>query len=215
LEYLKYYKDQHECIVFQYAIMPSHLHLILMTTGGGTIAQFMHDFCLAYAHNYNIKHGRKGHFWRRSYRNKVIGDDCYALCCLRYQDRNAVAAGIVDQPREWPWCGYRFYAEGEPSEILTPHPSYELLGSNNEERRIAYKAMFEDVEVSASAERMLFESGVREGSRRFDEALRSVTGPMKRYLANVRYTSMKSILTGMKPTNSNGLRSGMPHTSRK
>ncbi|MFA4971035.1 MAG: transposase [bacterium] len=175
LKYIVYYIGVHKCCLFQYVIMPSHLHMMLMTEGHGTVDQLMHDICLCYSHDYNRRHGRTGHFWRHHYRNKIIDNDCYALACMRYLDRNPVAAGLVKTPDEWRWSGYHYYANGIPCDFLTPHPSYGLLGNDDFGRRLIYKSMVGDEIIAPKDERILFESYARTSSKRYRNIVQRVT----------------------------------------
>jgi putative transposase len=172
LEHLKYNTDKHGCIIFNYVIMPSHMHLMLMTDGGNHIDAVMHDFCLAVAKDYNKRHGRGGHFWRHRYRSRIIDDDRYALACLRYIDMNPVAAGLTRNAEEWGWSGHGYYAFGDPSELITEHPSYSLLGENAKERRRNYRSLVEESRRTHAEERVVFETNCREGSRRYKSAYR-------------------------------------------
>lgn len=95
LKLLQHYMERHVCELFNYVIMPSHVHLLLTTTGKGRLNHFMHDFCLSYSHYFNKKHARNGHLWRHPYFSKVVEDDLYALICLRYIDKNPQAAGSL------------------------------------------------------------------------------------------------------------------------
>lgn len=182
MEYLKCYVDLHKCSLFNLSIMPSHVHLFLMTDGGGLIDNFMHDWCLAYSHDFNKRNGRSGNLWKQKYRSKIVTDDMYALALLRYIDRNSVAAGLVEDPAKWPWSGFCFYACGAPSELLTKHPSYLLLEHNDDERQKAYRAMFEDMNINDKDERTLFENFSRNNSRRYNAASRRVIKSVSSFL---------------------------------
>lgn len=196
MEYLEYYVALHKCRLFNFVIMPSHVHLLLMTDGGGLIDNFMHDWCLAFSHDYNKRNGRSGHLWRHRYRSKIITDDMYALACLRYIDKNPVAAGLVNDPAKWPWSGFSFYAYGTPSELLTEHPSYLLLGDNDDERQRFYRNMFDNINIDEKDERILFENYSRQYSRRYNAAHSRAIKSVTPFLSIKKITSMKRLPTG-------------------
>lgn len=50
------------------------------------------------------------------------------LACYRYIELNPVRAQMVEHPFDYRWSSYRANAQGEPSELLTPHPLYLALG---------------------------------------------------------------------------------------
>lgn len=191
LEFLKKYSDVHTCEIHNYTVMPSHIHLMLMTNYDNYIDVVMHDYCLAVARDYNRRHNRSGHFWRHPYRSKIIGDDRYALACLRYIHRNAPSAGLVNKIEDWVWSAYHYYACGTPNEVITPHPSYFLLGSTEELRRMAYR-QFVNLNSDIKEESLFFEGIRHEGSRRYNHLQRQI------------YDSIMKFLT----TTTNQLRSG-------
>ncbi len=67
-------------------------------------------------------------------------DDQYALACLRYIDRNAVKAGLVDHPAKWYLTSFTSYAYGQTHPILPlkSHPSYLALAKSRTKRRAFY-----------------------------------------------------------------------------
>ena len=68
-----------------------------------------------------------------------VETDAYALGLLRYIHRNPIRAGMVREPEEWRWSGYRFYTGLEDNDLLTPHPSYLALSESEERRREKYR----------------------------------------------------------------------------
>lgn len=174
LEFLKSYAVRHNCHVYHYIVMPSHIHLMLATGAGVHLDVFMHDFCLAVSKDYNKRHRRSGHFWKGRYRKRVVKDDSFALACLRYISLNPVTAGLVQSAKDWVWSGYSFYAYGSPNEILSPHPSYLMLGTSNRERQRVFQAIVASNGSNGREEKMVFGGTCHEGSRRYNAAYRKV-----------------------------------------
>lgn len=143
LSLLENYKFQFSLRLYDYVLMQSHVHLMLSTHHGHRLDVAMREFCLAFSKQYNRRHERIGHFWRDRYWCRVVGDDRYALACLRYFAWNAVKAGLVTNPREWPWCGCRFHLGVEPNRLLECHPAYLGLGSTPESRSRNYGQLIE------------------------------------------------------------------------
>ena len=182
LECLKNYAILHHCKVHHYVIMPSHIHLMLMTADGHHIDTVMHDFCLAVAKDYNKRNARSGHFWRHRYRSKIIADDRYAVACMRYFDLNPVSAGLVKSAAEWQWSSHRYYAAGAPDEIITPHTSYELFGRSDVERRKEYSEFVAAAPIVTRSEQRLFDGIYEEGSRRFGKAYKGAINSVSMFL---------------------------------
>lgn len=127
--------------LYNYELLNSHIHLMLSTHNDFFIDQIMHDFCFRFAKNYNREYGRSGHFWAHRYHSRIILNDRHGLACLRYQHRNAVSAGIVSRPEEWPWSGYHFYAWGSPNDLLEYHPSYLNMVDGDKSRMSVYRRL--------------------------------------------------------------------------
>ena len=182
LSILGHYVNKHECKLFNYVIMPSHVHLVLMTDGGRHIDVVMHDFCLGVARDYNLRNKRGGHFWRHRYRSKVIYDDRYALACLRYIDRNPVKAGLVDSPRAWRWSGHLHYAYNRANKLLSVHPSYDLLGGDKVEKARNYRMLVGGHSIDEANETYLFESRCHTDSKRYSLATRQIAAEVGWFL---------------------------------
>ena len=167
VQLLEHYRQELVFAVHAFAVMSSHVHLMITTGEKYSMSEIIHRYCLAYTHDFNLKYKRRGHFWIARFWRNVVESDAYALACLRYLHMNPVKAGLVSTPREWRWSSHRFYAEGipHPQIILTPHTSYLGLAEANERRRVSYLSFF-DREDDPEVERSLFEGRMRPTSRR-------------------------------------------------
>ena len=57
--------------------------------------------------SYNRRHGRKGTLWEERFKSVLVGDSQGALSTVAaYIDLNAVRAGIVNDPKDYRFCGY-------------------------------------------------------------------------------------------------------------
>ena len=126
-------------LLHHYALMSTHVHLIVTTPGPILLDRIMQSLNRRYARNYHKRNNRSGHFWMHGYRCSVIDTDTYALACMRYLDRNAIRAKLVTDPSEWPWCTHQFYAFGTPNALLTVHEAYLGLASDPSTRCAIYR----------------------------------------------------------------------------
>ncbi len=138
LQTLRFYKNKHLFKLFNYELMNSHVHLFLQPSHKIPLEKTMHLINWNYARKYNKQWSRKGHFWLDRYKSIPVESDRYALALMRYMNRNPIRAGIVSQPGEWPWSGYRFYAFGETNDLLESHPTYLGLDEDEKVRRKIY-----------------------------------------------------------------------------
>jgi hypothetical protein len=59
------------------------------------------------ARNHNRRHRYLGRFWQSRYRARVIDTNEYFRRVVAYVHLNPVAAGVVDDPAEYPYSGHR------------------------------------------------------------------------------------------------------------
>ena len=74
----------------------------------------------------------------------VVEDQQALMRVMFYIDFNPVRAGLVEDPADWPFSSYRFYAFGEVNEWtqhLTPPDFYLGLGSTPRQRQAAYRRL--------------------------------------------------------------------------
>lgn len=64
------------------------------------------------------------------------------LVCKRYIELNPVRAGMVEHPGEYRWSSYRVNAQGEMSQLLSPHPVYLSLGRDEAGHQANYRELF-------------------------------------------------------------------------
>ncbi len=131
---------KYDVIAYGFTAMNNHFHLIIHIKNDADLSRIMCEFKTAYAKYFNKRYGIYGHFWGDRFRSTIVQDDRYALTCLRYLDRNAVKAGLVDHPGKWPFSTFGSYAYGKahPIQNLHPHPSYLALARSREKRREMY-----------------------------------------------------------------------------
>lgn len=99
----------------------------------------MQGINLAYTLWFNRKNKKVGHLWQDRFKSAVIEKDNYLLGCGRYIERNPLRAGLVKDPKEYPWSSYRVYAYGREDGITDRHEIYEALGKERIRRQKAYR----------------------------------------------------------------------------
>jgi len=157
--------------------MSNHVHLLMTPAREGGISRVMHQLGSNYVRYFNQRTGRSGTLWEDRFRSCLVQDDEYLLQCHRYIELNPVRAGIVEHPAEYPWSSYRSNADGVPSSLLTPHPTYLELG-NASMRRQRYRLMF-DIQDPAHRDewiRQTTRAGFALGDHDFREAMERITG---------------------------------------
>ena len=124
-----------------YGLMDNHFHLQVTPDDDQALPRMMQRLGRTYVRYYNRRHQRTGTLWEGRYWASLILDERYWLTCMRYIERNPVAANMVKTAGEYTWSSYRHHALGHPNELLAPHPLYEGLGATAAQRRIAWTSL--------------------------------------------------------------------------
>ncbi len=86
-------------------LLDTHYHLVLRPTEG-RIGDGMRVLNGAHSRTFNARHGRRGALFESRYRDREIRDERHLAEAIQYVEWNAVIAGIVADPRDWPWSTY-------------------------------------------------------------------------------------------------------------
>jgi putative transposase len=124
--------------------MPNHVHLLVTPSSEGAVAALMQALGRRYVRLFNQMHGRSGTLWEGRYKSSLIDSETYLLTCHRYIDLNPVRAGLVGDPRDFRWSSHRHYRLGERNPIVTRHPVFDALGSDEPRRQSAFEALFRE-----------------------------------------------------------------------
>ena len=85
-------------------LMPNHFHLVLWPLADGDLSRWMHFLLNAHVRRYRAHHGGSGHVWQGRYKAFIIEeDDEHLYAVLRYVERNALRANLVERAQLWPW----------------------------------------------------------------------------------------------------------------
>jgi putative transposase len=126
-----------------------------------------------YVQYVNRTYKRSGTLWEGRFRASLVQTEQYLLTCYRYIEMNPVRANMVRHPKDYRWSSYAANALGKKTDWLTPHDEYLALGSNDTERRSAYRDLFKtelDPEVLRDI-RTSTHGGYVIGNQRFREQI--------------------------------------------
>jgi len=111
LDALDQTREASGCVVLAYCLMSNHVHLVLRTPGE-PISAVAKRLGVRYAGWFNRKYGRVGHVFQDRFRSLPVETDEYLVTLVRYVWNNPVEAGLVEDPREYPWSSRRFLVGG-------------------------------------------------------------------------------------------------------
>lgn len=134
--------QKYQCDLHAYVLMTNHVHLLMTPHIEKGIGKVMQSLGRYYVQYFNHQYRRTGTLWEGRYKATLLDSEQYLLACSRYIELNPVRANMVDQPEDYPWSSYHGNAWGHEDRLLRKHEVYNALGSNDEERRLHYRALF-------------------------------------------------------------------------
>jgi REP element-mobilizing transposase RayT len=92
-----------------YSILFNHFHLLVRSVTGelASVMRFVQD---RYAQRFNWQRDRRGPVMQGRYRSPLIENPIHWENVVRYIDRNAVDAGVVDEPAQYEFGSARYHA---------------------------------------------------------------------------------------------------------
>ena len=96
-----------------WAVMPNHVHVLLVPTAGHTLTDILHSWKSFTAHAINKKLGRTGALWQADYYNRLIRDESEYLATRQYILNNPSDAGLT------PWQWHRTKPVARPVPALS------------------------------------------------------------------------------------------------
>lgn len=127
LDYLGYYSLRYKIEVIAYALMEWHVHLFLFDIFG-RISEFMKSLHGGYAQFFNRVAKRVGHVFGERFNNRIVQPNNYGLWLSRYIHRQPIEAGIINDPKDYPWTSYKAYLGLAPMSFLKPTVILEQFG---------------------------------------------------------------------------------------
>lgn len=129
--------------VHAYVLMPNHVHLLATLGADDSLTRTMQSVGIRYTRYVNGTRERTGTLWEGRYRYCTISRDEGVIGCARYVEMNPVRNGLAPSPDVYRWSSYRANALGRVDALVEPHAAFMRLGSDDEARRAAYRALFE------------------------------------------------------------------------
>ncbi len=90
-----------------WCIMPNHFHFVLWPHQDGDLGRFMHRWMTSHVQSHRRRYETYGHIWQGRFKGFPIQHDGHLLAVLRYVERNALRANLVDRAEAWPWSSLR------------------------------------------------------------------------------------------------------------
>lgn len=107
--------------LFNYCLMPNHMHFLIKELEGTGISNFMRNFQNSYAKYFNLKHQRSGALFQSMFKIVRIESDEQLLHLCRYIHLNPITSYLingVDELQNYPGSAYQFYINQQNNEFI-------------------------------------------------------------------------------------------------
>jgi putative transposase len=84
-------------------LMPNHVHLVVRPSAASDLARWMHWTFTTHVRWCHAKYETTGRVWQGRFKAFSIQHDHHLLTVMRYVERNALRAGLVDRAEDWSW----------------------------------------------------------------------------------------------------------------
>jgi len=145
---------RHRWVCLAYVVLGTHFHL-LVRTPEADLAAGMQRLNGHYAQGFNRRHGGRGHVLESRYASVLVETDPHLRWLFRYLAWNPVAAGLCDDPKDWPWSSYpRLLGLGRarPPRFLAVDAALGLFGPDRATARARLRAFVEDAPAVPTTE---------------------------------------------------------------
>ena len=125
--------------VHGYCLMGNHVHLVLQVADI-PLSRSMQNLAFRYTRWVNQRQDRIGHLFQGRYKAILVDQDAYLLPLVRYVHLNPVRAGLVDDPKAYPWSSHRPYLGMDAVPWLTTDWVLGCFAAEADPARQAYAA---------------------------------------------------------------------------
>ncbi len=115
------YKKRYGFVLYAYALMDNHIHLLLETVGH-PLSKIMQGLLQSHTQYHNRKYGTVGHVFQGRYKAIVCEKDAYLLQLVRYIHLNPVRSGLVRDPAKYRWSSHNTYLGTKVDDLIDTDP---------------------------------------------------------------------------------------------
>jgi putative transposase len=103
-------------------LMPNHFHLVVRPDHDTDLSRWTHWAFTTHVRRHHAGFGTAGRVWQGRFKAFIIQQDDHLLTVLRYVERNAARAGLVERAEDWKWGSLQWRLQSTPPLELAPPP---------------------------------------------------------------------------------------------
>jgi len=122
--------------IWAWCLMPNHVHLIAVPQDESGLARAIGEAHRRYTRRINFREKWRGHLWQERFASCPM-DEKHLLLAARYVEMNPVAAGLVENPRDYRWSSARAHLCEADDGLTQVEPLLEIAGDWNKFLRLS------------------------------------------------------------------------------
>jgi putative transposase len=115
-------QERVEIPILAACLMPNHFHFVVRPRTDDDFGAWTRWLFTTHVRWYHAKYATSGHVWQGRYRAFLIQEDHHLLAVMRYVERNALRANLVERAEDWGWGSLAWRSASLPPVAITPAP---------------------------------------------------------------------------------------------
>jgi putative transposase len=103
-------------------LMPNHFHLVVRPAADDAFGHWARWLFTTHVRWYHARYQTSGHIWQGRYKAFLIQEDHHLLTVMRYVERNALRANLVERAEDWGWGSLAWRAARSPPVAIAAAP---------------------------------------------------------------------------------------------
>jgi putative transposase len=91
--------------IFSMCVMPNHWHFVVQPDDDSQVTEFFRRLTVTHTMRWHAhyKASGSGHLYQGRFKSFPVQDEEYLLWLMRYVERNALRANLVEAAEDWKW----------------------------------------------------------------------------------------------------------------
>ena len=111
-----------EVPILALCLMPKHFHFVVRPKCANDLSEWMKWLFTSHVRWHHAKYESTGRLWQGRFKAFLIQQDHHLLTVMRYVERNALRAQLVERAEDWRWGSLAWRSMRRPPLQLTPSP---------------------------------------------------------------------------------------------